>query len=343
VSRPVSLIAAAAALVFSGQAALAADAPIGLMAPLSGNFEILGKQMQEGAAAAAQAKGVELAIADDRCDAEGGASAARELIARDVALVVGGLCSEAMDAALPLLTEASIPVISTGVRADRFTDLREREGWLFWRVAPRDDAERSAAADILVPLWRNDLFAIVDDGTIYGRELAETLRLAAEVAGLKPAFVDTFRPQSENQFALIGRLTRAGATNVFVGGDRDDIGIIARDAAEAKAELTIAGGEMLRAPSGIPLRAGVLMVGMPEGSPELEGYAFPAHAAVEIAAAALTQAGDDMASIQELLSRSEFQTVMGPVKFDAKGDLSRNPYRLHRFDGEKFVIVEDQR
>ena len=32
------------------------------MAPLSGNFEILGKQMQEGAAAAAQAKGIEFVV-----------------------------------------------------------------------------------------------------------------------------------------------------------------------------------------------------------------------------------------------------------------------------------------
>ena len=77
--------------------------------------------------------------------------------------------------------------------------------------------------DILVREWRNDLFAIIDDGTIYGRELAETLRAAAELAALKPVFVDTFRPQLENQIALAGRLNRAGATHVFAGGDAEDV------------------------------------------------------------------------------------------------------------------------
>ena len=99
------------------------------------------------------------------------------------------------------------------------------------------------------------MFAIVDDGTIYGRELAETFRAAAEQAALKPVFVDTFRPQLDNQIGLVGRLQKAGATHVFVGGDRDDIAIMGRDAAQLDAGIVFAGGETLRAPPGdVPLR-----------------------------------------------------------------------------------------
>ena len=79
----------------------------------------------------------------------------------------------------------------------------------------------------------DELFAIIDDGTIYGRELAESFALAAEQAGLKPVFVDTFRPQLDNQIGLVGRLSKAGATHVFAGGDRDDIAIMGRDAGSA--------------------------------------------------------------------------------------------------------------
>ncbi len=43
--------------------------------------------------------------------------------------------------------------------------------------------------------------------------------------------VDTYRPQLENQIGLAGRLRRAGADAVFVGGERDDAAILARDAA----------------------------------------------------------------------------------------------------------------
>ena len=69
--------------------------------------------------------GVRLSIADDGCTAEGGARAARELVAAQVQIVVGFLCSEAIEAALPILKEANIPTIS-GRRAHRQPDRRQK-------------------------------------------------------------------------------------------------------------------------------------------------------------------------------------------------------------------------
>ncbi|MGO4834339.1 ABC transporter substrate-binding protein, partial [Rhizobiaceae sp. 2RAB30] len=201
-------------------------------------------------------------------------------------------------------------------------------------------------------LWSDALFAVIDDGTIYGRELAESFRIAAEQDGLKPVFVDTFRPQLDNQIGLIGRLRKAGATHLFVGGDRDDIAIIARDAQTQGVPLDIAGGETLRsAPGEIPLRAGTLMIGLPEWAEVAdrqatdalaktgviaEGYVLPGYAAMQVAISAAAS-GDAAAALQS----QEFRTAIGPVKFDDKGDLSTNPYRLFRFDGTKFVAATD--
>src|SRR5690606_40871144 len=100
-----------------------------------------------------------------------------------------------------------------------------------------------AVANLLIDKWRSNHFAIIDDGTIYGRELAENLRAEAELAGLEPVLVDTFRPQLENQIGLVGRLRRSGATHVFVGGDRFDIAVIARDARNLGYDVTFAGGD----------------------------------------------------------------------------------------------------
>ena len=171
------------------------------------------------------------------------------------------------------------------------------------RLGPRADAEREAAASILTRLWEAELFAIIDDGTIYGRELSESFRLSAEQAGLKPVFIDTFRPQLDNQIGLIGRLRKAGATHVFAGGDREDIAIIARDAARSiQASSLPAGKRFARHPATCPLPAGTLMIALPEWSeladPEItkafadrgihpEGYVLPAFAAIEIASTAL--------------------------------------------------------
>lgn len=349
---PIRTLCALAALMLAGQAG--AQASIGLSAPLSGATALLGRQMLTGAAMAAERLGdptVKLSVADDGCTADGGARAARELVAAKVQIVVGFLCGEAIEAALPILKEANIPTITVGVRADSLTDRRNRTGWLVYRLGPRADGEREAAGRLLSRLWRRDLFAIVDDGTIYGRELSESVRLAAEKAGLSAVFVDTFRPQLDNQIGLVGRLRRAGATHVFAGGDRDDIAVIGRDAAELQANLTVAAGETLRSIGEIPLAAGTLMVALPEW-PEIavpavaaafaerrilaRGYVLPTYAAVEVAHAALAGSTTAAGSIADGFSGRDFATAIGTIRFDDKGDLVENPYRLFRFDGEKF-------
>jgi branched-chain amino acid transport system substrate-binding protein len=345
---------AAIALATSGTAR-AADVRVGLAAPLSDTMAILGGQLRAGAELAARAANAELVIVDDRCTADGGALAAREFVRQDVQAVVGFLCTEAIEAALPILTEAGIPVITSGVRSDGLTDRHVRTGWLVWRIAPRADAERAAAASILTRLWRDDLFAIVDDGTIYGRELSESLRLAVETAGLKPVFFDTYRPQSENQIGLVGRLRRSGATHVFVGGDRDDVGIMARDAAGLDYPLTIAGGEALRSAGDVPLAEGTLMIATPEWAEMLdegtvamfdaegiipEGYVVPSYASVEVALQAIEQAAAGSDSIAATLRDGSFQTLLGEISFDEKGDLTTNPFQLLRFDGERFLPTE---
>ncbi|HEY6633007.1 MAG TPA: branched-chain amino acid ABC transporter substrate-binding protein [Rhizobiaceae bacterium] len=353
--RPhIRTLCALAALLFAGDAD--AQASIGLSAPLTGPSAILGQQMRAGATMAAERlsdPSVRLSIADDGCTADGGARAARELVAARVQVVVGFLCSEAIEAALPILKEANIPTISVGVRTDSLTDRRIRTGWPVYRLGPRADSEREAAGRLLTRLWERELFAIVDDGTIYGRELSESVRIAAERAGLSPVFVDTFRPQLDNQIGLVGRLQRAGATHVFAGGDRDDVAVIGRDTARLGNRLTVASGETLRSVGELPLAAGTLMVALPDW-PEValpavvaafaerrilaQGYAFPAYAAVEIAHAAIADAANAGGPIGELGGR-DFATAIGTVAFDDKGDLTENPYRLFRYDGEKFSEV----
>ncbi len=346
----------AALLLLSLAASANAEILVGVAAPLSGPSAILGSQVENGAGQAAEANGVTIKTIDDACTADGGAAAAKEFAAEKVNVVVGFLCTEAIEAAMPILKDANIPVITVGVRTESLTDRRAKTGWPVYRLGPRGDDERNAVAANLTQLWRDELFAIVDDGTIYGREIAETFRAAAEQAALKPVFTDTFRPQLDNQIGLIGRLKKAGATKVFAGGDGDDIAIMGRDAAQLDANITFAGGENLRTPPGdVPYATGTLMIALPEweqvADPKLaqafsaknivpEGYTLPAYAAVEIAKAALADAQSSGKPIAEALTGHDFATAIGTIRFDEKGDLSQNPFRLFRFDGTHFVPLE---
>lgn len=331
---------------------------VGVVTPQSGSLERLGNQLSTGVLAAAKSTGqkVSAIVVDDGCTSQGGSSAARRLVETNATIVVGFLCSESIQTALPILSEAGIPVITPAVRANALTDRRNRTGWLVYRTAPRADDERQAVGEILTRRWADELFAIVDDGTIYGRELAESFRLAAEQAGLKPVFTDTYRPQLDNQIGLAGRLRRAGATHVFAGGDRYDIAVLARDAKSLGYSLVIAGGEALRAaPGDLDLAAGTLMIGLPtwddiaddefrylfsEAEIVPEGYVLPGFAAAQVAIAAIAEGERMGRPVTEVLDTDTFATAAGSIRFNEKGDRVGNQYRLFRYDGNRFVEVK---
>ena len=307
---------------------------IGVSAPLTGPFAILGKQIAEGAEAARAALGADkiaLVISDDRCDGTGGKEAADLLIAAKAVAAIGYLCTPALQGALPALRAGKLPVSTLSVRHERLLDDARKNGDALFRLGPGSDQEQTALAELLLPLWRAKNFAIIDDGTIHSRELAESLRLAAEARGLKPVFTDTFRPALENQISLVNRLKKAGATHVFIGGDRSDVAVIARDAEARGVKLTLAGGETLNAaPDDVPLADGVIMLAAPlppaKNRPDDEGYFASAFAAVEIIAQAA--AAGEGAALAQNIGGGAHPTLIGGIKFRPNGAQSGNPYRL---------------
>ncbi|MEX0347303.1 MAG: branched-chain amino acid ABC transporter substrate-binding protein [Rhizobiaceae bacterium] len=355
VNTVAALLLAISALLFSPAVSFADGPVVGIVTPLSGPNSRLGEQLGIGAEKAFERSGMQTILSDDACSAEGGEKTARQLASAGVSLVIGYLCTASVEHALPILSEAGIPVITPGVRTDSITDRRSRTGWLVYRLAPRADAERKAIADIFIEQWADKFFAIVDDGTIYGRELAESFRLSVEQEGLKPVFTDTYRPQFDNQIGLAGRLKNAGATHVFVGGNRDDVAILARDAGVIEYPLVIAAGETLRAARGeVDLAPGTLMIGLPEASDIAttsvlqsfqsdgvvpEGYVLGGYLAGEIAVKALQIKQQSQRSLTEILSGELFETSAGKIRFNESGDRTDNPYRLFRYDGENFVEV----
>jgi branched-chain amino acid transport system substrate-binding protein len=335
-----------------------AEDKIGIIAPVTGAFSRLGNQLIDGATvAAASEKGEQaasLVVGDDSCTAEGGAEAAKQLIQSDVLLVVGFLCSESLEAALPILGQKGIAIITPAIRSQTLAELRTDQRYPVFRLAPSNRNEVNETGAILADLWRSVPFAIIDDGTIFGRELASGIRLNLEERGLKPVFTDTYRPGLDNQNALVGRLKRAGATQVFVGGERDDIAAIGRSAAALNYPLTIIGSEALKAlGKENDLAPGTLMIAPravemlesarnAKNAIELagkapEGYTIASYAAVEVALDVLNAARSQAGSISELLRKTTFDTALGPVQFDATGERIADTYRLQKYDGKQFV------
>ena len=304
-----------------------ADTPkIAIAVPMSGDEAILGAKIIKSAETVLNGQ-AEIIIIDYPCDATV-EDAARAFGNADYQAVMGVLCMTGFDAALDILGPKDIPLITQTLRADGPFLRAKNNNWPAFSLAPDQRAEANGIAAVLTKAWRSVPFAIIDDGTLYGRDLAETFRLEAETTGLQPVLVDTFRPQLENQNALVSRLVRAGATHVFVGSDRTEIATIARDTKARGDTLTIAGGEALNtADLNVPLIEGVLMV-TPEEYVQPGNYENLSAASAQIA---LQLIADPQKRI--------FETDIGKVSFNAEGQRENIPYALWLYDGAEFQQI----
>ena len=344
----------AAALLLAAPAP-AAGLVVAVVAPQEGPLAILGRQVREGARFAAEANGDSVVEIAEACDESDGDGIAKAILAADAVAAVGFLCTEGLSASLPALAEAKVPAVTLSVRSGILMEDALKKGWPLFRLAPGPRAEAEKAVEVITRDWKSEPFALIDDGTIHARELVEAVRLKLEEAGMKATFVDTFRPAQEQQIALVRRLSKTGVTRVFVGGDRSDVAVIARDARTEKAALALLGGEALTgADPAVPMTDGVEAIALPdyqalpEGEPvaaamaekgiAAEGYVLPAHAAVTALAAAAAEGGD----LAGELAGGSFETVIGPVAFGADHELRGNPYRLLVWRAGAFVPAEGE-
>ena len=345
-------------------ATLAASVParaslaIGVVAPEGkDSFAVLGDQLRAGvdiyAKAAGKAVYDRVVSAPETCDAASGRRAAQAMVSAKVDAVVGFLCPESLNAALPVLSAAGIVTLTTSVRADIVMEDAVKRNWPFFRLAPHERQEIDRIVETISHRWSGEPFALVEDGTIYGRALTENVRVALEDMGVKPAFIDTYRPAEDKQFGLAHRLKRAGVTRVFVGGERSDIAIIARDCGKLGLKLVFMGGDSLKAPPGdVPLADGVLGVMTPvpdslpsaahavaalrAGGAEPYGEGVVGYAATDILAAAASSGRP----IAEALADGTFHTALGTIRFDRGHERADNPFELMVWRDDHFFPVD---
>ena len=328
------------ALFLAAAPALAEPLHIGLVIPQSGQFKPLGDHVREAFRVwdtSNPGQFEDIVEGDDGCSEQSGTDAAAAMIEAGVNVVVGFLCTESLAAALPLLSDENIPVITLTVRADIIGEEAARLGWNFFRLAPRASSEAEIASDAIFRLWADKSFALIEDGAISGRELVEAIRINLENRGLKPNFVDNYRPGQATQPSLIRRLQSAGVARVFVGGERSDLAVIAKEATRQGVDLEFMGGDPLHAPQGdIPIPDGTLAVLAAGATPGpeaeaaraalesagliAEGLRIPAYAAAEILGTIATRMQYSEMDLDEALRSTTFSTALGPVTFDQNGE-----------------------
>ena len=226
--------------------ALSADL-IGLSLPMNDRYERVSKRIEFGALLAQEKTEpkIELALLDDNCDAALVPDLIKKFI--DAKAIVGLPCFKVATEIARTLKNVNnpAPILTLRTRNFALKRLREIEKLPIIEFSNVPDAEARAVVDFILPQFGAKPYAILDDGSVYGRGLADAVRLIAEETGRKPIINSNFRALQSNQRALLRRLQKSGVEAIFVAAEPEDVVTIANDLSALNLNWPIAMGEQI--------------------------------------------------------------------------------------------------
>ena len=316
-----------------------------LSLPETSRYAPVAERVRQGAELAAErlreaGRPISLTVLDDRCESEAVSGLIPQIDGAQI--VIGGLCFETARAMAKILSERdgdkATPVIALGARNRALQRARSHDGLSLFAIGPEATAEAQAFVDLAIPAFAGKPFAIIDDGSVHGRSLADDIRLLGEKVGIKPIAVANFRPLQSRQTATLRRLMRSGVEALIIAGAPEDIVTISRDMKTLGLEWPVAIGEqaallsftkdaqtvpdewvMIR-PAAVPATiAQSISRALAARDIEAEAAHFDGYALLQIAAAANTPVAGSLAD-------QSFNTIFGKVSFGEDGRSRFRPF-----------------
>lgn len=370
------LVAAVAALSFglvacdNKEQKAAADATtitIGVAGPITGSEAVFGEQFVHGAkkavadinaAGGVLGKQLVLEIGDDACDPKQAVSVANDMASKGAVFVAGHYCSGSSIPASDVYAESNIIQITPASTNPEFT---ERGLVNTFRVCGRDDAQGPTAAEYVVSHFGGKRVAVVDDKSTYGQGLANEFSKALNGAGVEEVLHESISAGEKDYSPLISKLKQAQADVLYFGGYKTEGGLIVRQMREQGLSTILIGGDALVTDEYWSITGaageGTLMTFGPDprlnpaneklvgefraDNYEPEAYTLYTYAAIQAWAGAVTKAGTtDATAVEAALKSSHFDTVLGSVGFDAKGDMDAPGYVFYEWKDGKYAYAD---
>ncbi len=364
-----NLLVAAVIWTAANGTAAQAEIKVGIAGPLSGSALATGEQQEIGALKAIDhlnesggLLGEEIVVTsvDDACEPEQAKAAARQLVSEGVIFVVGHLCSSASLAASKIYEEAGIIMISPASTNPKVTD---EGGPNVFRVIGRDDQQGTIAGDYLADIYAKSKIAILHDGQAYGLGLAEFTKQQLNKRGITEVIFDSYTAEQADYKSTVDKLVDAKIEVLYVGGYQGDIGIIILQAKRKIPNLKLISGDSLVGED-FPIIAGEAAVGTyftfgpdirlkPEAATvtaafrdeddyEPVGVTLYSYGTVQAWAQAVQQAGSlKPDAVIGALKKGSFDTVLGRIGFDEKGDVTGlSAFVWYVFGEENYMLAQ---
>lgn len=339
----------------SGGTAAAGKCPaglsIGFFGALTGDAANLGLNEKRGLDLAVEefnAKNKDCQITVVPFDSQGDPKVAPNLAKsaidnKNVVAIIGPAFSGESKAANPAFNEAGMPLITPSATNPSLSE----QGWkVFHRALGNDNSQGPAAATYIKNTIKATSVAVVDDGSEYGKGLADIVK---KDLGALVKVSDTVQAKQTDFSATVTKLKGANLTEkdaIFYGGYYQEAGLLSKQLKDAGVKATLVAGDGVK-DDGYVKAAGAAAEGsiltcpcapisaikngadfaarfkkkFPEGDPE-GTYSAETYDASNFILDAIAKGNYERAKINTYISSNSWEGLTKTLKFDAKGEVS---------------------
>ncbi len=348
------------ALLLAGAAQAADTIKIGIPQPMTGPNTQYGTQIQAGALTAIETinaqggvkgKKLEPILIDDGCEPKQAVPAANRVVNSGAKFAVAHACSGVTVPAVNVYEQEGIVAITPGATSPLVTDTTKPH--FFFRTIGRDDQQGPFAARYIANTLKPKKVAVLHDKQTYGSGVATQVKETLEKNKVNVVMFEGINVGDSDYSAVITKLKTAGVDLVYFGGYHPELGLLLRQSREQGLDVQFMGPEGtanqdLVAIAGPAIEG--LLVTLPSDFTKLPGnegivkafhdakrdpdgaFQMPAYAAVQILAKSIDAVGEDPAKVADYMHKTAFDTAIGKVEYDAKGDLKDFEFAVFKWD-----------
>ncbi len=330
---------------------------LGVGGPMTGSDAAFGAQLKNGveqavadinAAGGINGQQIELFVGDDAADPRQGVSVANNFLGEGVHFVVGHFNSGVTMPASEVYVDNGILMITPSSTNPVIT---ERKLWNVFRTCGRDDQQGGVAGKYIADNLKDKKVAIIHDKTTYGKGLADETKKAMNNLGVTEVLYEGVAANEKDFTALVSKLKNAGVEVVYWGGVHTAGGLVLRQMRDQGVGAVFMSGDGIAsdefaAIAGPGAEGSLMTFGPdPQKRPEAkeiierfeareykpEAYTLYSYAAVQIIKQAIeaTKSTDPKTVAAYMRTGVVFNTVIGDIAFDDKGDIKQVAYVMY--------------
>jgi len=350
-------LALAFAALFAGCDSGPEKLKIGVAGPMTGTDAAFGAQLKNGveqavadinAAGGINGQQIELSVGDDAADPRQGVSVANNFLGEGIHFVVGHFNSGVTMPASEVYVDNGMLMITPSSTNPTIT---ERKLWNVFRTCGRDDQQGGVAGKYIADNLKDKKIAIVHDKTTYGKGLADETRKAMNNLGVTEVIYEGVGAGEKDFTALVSKLKNAGVEVLYWGGVHTAGGLVLRQMRDQGLGAVFMSGDGIAsdefaAIAGPGAEGSLMTFGPdPQKRPEAkeiierfeareykpEAYTLYSYAAVQILKQAIeaTKSTDPKTVAAYMRTGVNFNTVIGDIAFDEKGDIKQVGYVMY--------------